>query len=160
MCGIAGVFDLDRRSRVDPALLVSMCDALRRRGPDDSGYFVQGNVGIGMRCLSIIDVEGGKQLITNEDGTLTIVFNGEIFNYGPLQADLKRRGHQFKTRSDTETILHLFEEEGPACLRHLRGMFAVAIWNERTRSLFVARDRLGIKPLHYSFDGRRFVFGS
>jgi asparagine synthase (glutamine-hydrolysing) len=113
-----------------------------------------------MRRLSIIDVAGGRQPITNEDGTLTIVFNGEIFNYKPLQEALKQRGHVFKSNGDTETILHLFEEEGPACLRHLRGMFAIAIWNSRDRSLFVARDRLGIKPLHFFYDGRRFVFGS
>jgi asparagine synthase (glutamine-hydrolysing) len=137
-----------------------MCDAIIRRGPNDAGYMVDGNLGMGMRRLSIIDVAGGHQPITNEDGTLSIVFNGEIFNYGPLQAELKRRGHTFKTKSDTETILHLFEEEGPACLRHFRGMFAIAIWNQRTRTLFIARDRLGIKPLHYFFDGRRFVFGS
>ena len=148
MCGIAGVLELTRQRHVDPRVITSMCDAIARRGPDDAGYHVQENVGIGMRRLSIIDVAGGRQPITNEDGTLTIVFNGEIFNYAPLQTELKRRGHRFKTHGDTETILHLFEEEGPACLRHLRGMFAIAIWNERTRSLFIARDRLGIKPLY------------
>ena len=160
MCGIAGEFELDPGGRVAPSVLRSMCDAIVRRGPDDDGYMIAGNVGLGMRRLSIIDVDGGHQPISNEDGTLTIVFNGEIFNHQPLQDTLKKRGHQFKTRSDTETILHLFEEEGPQCLRHLRGMFAIAIWNERERSLFIARDRLGIKPLHYYFDGRRFIFGS
>jgi asparagine synthase (glutamine-hydrolysing) len=160
MCGIAGVFELERGARVDPSIIASMNDAIRRRGPDDEGAMVDGSIGLGMRRLSIIDVDGGRQPITNEDGTLTIVFNGEIFNHQPLQDALRRRGHQFKSRSDTETILHLFEEEGPACLRHLRGMFAIAIWNARTRSLFIARDRLGIKPLHYAYDGRRFIFGS
>jgi asparagine synthase (glutamine-hydrolysing) len=115
---------------------------------------------MGMRRLSIIDVAGGHQPITNEDGSLAIVYNGEVFNHEPLQAALKHRGHLFKTRSDTETILHLFEEEGPACLRHFRGMFALAIWNRRTRELFIARDRLGIKPLHYCHDGKRLLFGS
>ncbi len=137
-----------------------MNDALSRRGPDDQGSMVDGNIGLAMRRLSIIDVAGGRQPISNEDGSLTIVFNGEIFNHQPLQDGLRLRGHQFKTRSDTETILHLFEEEGPACLRHLRGMFAIAIWNHRDRSLFIALDRLGIKPLHYFYDGRRFIFGS
>ena len=160
MCGIAGVFELDRGMRVDPAIIGSMNDSIRRRGPDDAGAMVEGNIGLGMRRLSIIDVDGGRQPIVNEDGTLTIVFNGEIFNHQSLQDGLRKRGHAFKTRSDTETILHLFEEEGPACLRHLRGMFAIAIWNSRTRSLFIARDRLGIKPLHYAYDGHRFVFGS
>jgi len=137
-----------------------MTDVIARRGPDDEGHFTDGEVGLGMRRLSIIDVAGGHQPIANEDETLWIVFNGEIFNHEPLQQALKQRGHRFRTRSDTETILHLFEEEGPACLRHFRGMFALAIWNTRTRSLFIARDRLGIKPLHYAFDGRTLVFGS
>jgi asparagine synthase (glutamine-hydrolysing) len=160
VCGIAGIYELDRQASVPQELLQSMCDAIVRRGPDDEGYHVDRNLGLGMRRLSIIDIAGGRQPISNEDGTLTIVFNGEIFNYQPLHEDLVRRGHRFKTHSDTETILHLFEEEGAACLRHLRGMFAFAIWDERNRSLFVARDRLGIKPLHYAFDGARFVFGS
>lgn len=160
VCGIAGILELGHGGRIDPDVMASMTDALRHRGPDDAGMMVDGPVALGMRRLAIIDVAGGKQPITNEDGTLTIVFNGEIFNHQPLQDGLRRRGHEFKTRSDTETILHLFEEEGPACLRHLRGMFAIAIWNSRTRSLFVARDRLGIKPFHYTYDGRRFIFGS
>jgi asparagine synthase (glutamine-hydrolysing) len=160
VCGIAGILELERGARVDPSIIASMNDALRRRGPDDQGVMIAGNVGLAMRRLAIIDVEGGHQPITNEDGTLTIVFNGEIFNHQPLQDGLRRRGHHFTTRSDTDTILHLFEEEGPGCLRHLRGMFAIAIWNARTRSLFIARDRLGIKPLFYGFDGRRFIFGS
>ena len=155
MCGIAGIFSVDSTTRVDPSLIQAMTDVIARRGPDDEGRFVQGQVGLGMRRLSIIDVAGGHQPIPNEDETLWIVFNGEIFNHEPLQRDLKQRGHRFRTRSDTETILHLFEEEGPACLRHLRGMFAIAIWDTRRRSLFIARDRLGIKPLHYAFDGRR-----
>ena len=160
MCGIAGVFEMQQSERVDREVVQAMCDAITRRGPNDAGYFVEGHIGLGMRRLSIIDVAGGHQPIANEDGSLMIVFNGEIFNYRPLRAGLEQRGHRFTTRSDTETILHLFEEEGPSCLRHLRGMFALAIWNARTRSLFVARDRLGIKPLYYAFDGHRFIFGS
>jgi asparagine synthase (glutamine-hydrolysing) len=160
MCGIAGVLELDAGACVAPSIISSMTDSMARRGPDDAGWMVDGPVALGMRRLAIIDVESGRQPITNEDDTLVIVFNGEIFNHQALQDGLRRRGHRFKTRSDTETILHLFEEEGPACLRHLRGMFAIAIWNTRTRTLFVARDRLGIKPFHYAFDGRRFVFGS
>jgi asparagine synthase (glutamine-hydrolysing) len=160
MCGIAGVFNLDSQEHVDPSLIRVMTNVIVRRGPDDDGHFVHRNIGLGMRRLSIIDVEGGRQPIANEDETLWIVFNGEIFNHEPLQAQLKARGHRFRTRSDTETILHLYEEQGPACLQHLRGMFAIAIWDTRKRSLFIARDRLGIKPLHYAFNGRHLVFGS
>jgi asparagine synthase (glutamine-hydrolysing) len=160
MCGIAGIYNLSAREPVGLAELNGMCRTIVRRGPDDEGTYTGENVGLGMRRLSIIDVAGGHQPIANEDGSLVIVFNGEIFNHEPLQAGLKQRGHQFSTRSDTETVLHLFEEEGPACLRHLRGMFAIAIWNARSRTLFLARDRLGIKPLHYCADDRRLVFGS
>jgi asparagine synthase (glutamine-hydrolysing) len=160
MCGIAGEFHLDPRSRTEPSVVRAMCQAITRRGPDDEGYLVEGPIALGMRRLAIIDVEGGHQPISNEDGNLSIVFNGEIFNHEPLQAELKQRGHVFTTRSDTETILHLFEEEGPSCLRHLRGMFAIAIWNRRTRELFLTRDRLGIKPLHYYCEGGRLLFGS
>jgi asparagine synthase (glutamine-hydrolysing) len=160
MCGIVGVFALDRSERVHPDQIRSMTEVLARRGPNDEGQFVRGPLGIGMRRLSIIDVSGGHQPISNEDETMWIVFNGEIFNHEPLQEALKQRGHRFRTRSDTETILHLFEEEGPHCLHHLRGMFAIAIWDARRHRLFLARDRLGIKPLHYAFDGRQLVFGS
>lgn len=160
MCGIAGVFESDRAERIDPSLVRRMTDSLTRRGPDDAGYYTDGQMGFGMRRLAIIDVAGGHQPIPNEDESLWIIFNGEIFNHEPLRRGLVERGHQFRTRSDTETILHLFEEEGPACLRHFRGMFAIAIWDTRKRRLFIARDRLGIKPLHYFYDGRRFVFGS
>ena len=160
MCGIAGILEFDPHARPDTAILRSMCDAIRRRGPDDEGFHADRNVALGMRRLSIIDVAGGHQPLTNEDNSLWIVFNGEIFNHESLQAELKQRGHQFKTRSDTEAILHLYEEHGPGCVGYLRGMFAFAIWNSRERSLFIARDRLGIKPLHYFVDGRRIVFGS
>lgn len=160
MCGIAGFYEFDRGTLADPAVLQGMCDVLVRRGPDDQGLHTDGNLAIGMRRLSIIDVAGGRQPLCNEDGSLWIVFNGEIFNHAALRKDLKARGHRFTTHTDTETILHLYEDEGPGCLRYLRGMFAFAIWNSRDRSLFIARDRLGIKPLHYCTDGRRIVFGS
>jgi len=160
MCGIAGILEADIARRPDPAVMRSMTRALFRRGPDDEGFFGRDNVALGMRRLAIIDVAGGRQPIANEDGTLWIVFNGEIFNHEELRDGLIRRGHELQTRSDTETILHLFEEEGPRCLDRLRGMFAIAIWNTRRRQLFIARDRLGIKPLHYFWDGRRLVFGS
>jgi len=160
MCGIAGVYVRDRSERVDVSQVRAMTDVIVRRGPDDEGHYVDGELGMGMRRLSIIDVAGGHQPIPNEDETLWIVYNGEIFNHEPLQQALKQRGHRFRTRSDTETVLHLYEEEGPDCLRHFRGMFALAIWDTRNRSLFIARDRLGIKPLHYAYDGTRLVFGS
>ena len=160
MCGIAGIVAVDPSERVDSAVLRLMTDSLARRGPDDSGQIIDGNAGLGMRRLSIIDVAGGHQPISNEDGTLWIVYNGEVVNHESIRADLIRRGHCFRTRSDTETVLHLFEEEGPDCLKQLRGMFAFAIWDTRQRSLFVARDRFGIKPLHYYFDGRLVLFGS
>jgi asparagine synthase (glutamine-hydrolysing) len=132
---------------------------MTRRGPDDEGYYLDGGIALGMRRLAIIDVEGGHQPIANEDETLQIVFNGEIFNHEDLSRELRQRGHGFRTRSDTETILHLYEEDS-TFLRRLRGMFAIAIWNARTRQLFLARDRLGIKPLHYFYDRERFAFAS
>jgi asparagine synthase (glutamine-hydrolysing) len=160
VCGIAGIFEMNSRTPVDRAQIASMCRAIVRRGPDDHGMHVDGNMGFGMRRLSIIDVQGGQQPITNEDGTCWIVFNGEIFNHESIRRDLEQRGHVFKTKSDTEAILHLYEDKGPRCLEDLRGMFAIAIWDARSRELFIARDRLGIKPLHYAYDGARFVFGS
>ena len=137
-----------------------MCDAIRHRGPDDEGLFVSGPVGIGMRRLSIIDLPGGHQPISNETGHLTIVFNGEIYNYAALRRELLGRGHLFKTHSDTETILHLFEEEGAECLQRLRGMFAFAIHDGRDGSLFLARDRFGVKPLYVAESEHRIAFAS
>ncbi len=148
MCGIVGFAHRDRGYTVPERLIGAMCDAIRHRGPDDQGAFLAGPVGLGMRRLSIIDLAGGHQPISNENGQLTIVFNGEIYNYRDLHKDLVRRGHTFKTISDTETILHLYEEEGTECVKKLRGMFAFAIHNARDGSLFIARDRFGIKPLY------------
>jgi len=137
-----------------------MCRVISHRGPDDEGFYTDGSVGIGMRRLSIVDVAGGHQPISNEDGTLWIVFNGEIYNHLALREQLSARGHRYSTHSDTETVIHLFEEYGADCVQHLRGMFAFAIWNRNTKTLFIARDRLGIKPLYYKLTPDRLLFGS
>lgn len=140
--------------------LAAMCDAIRHRGPDDAGYFVAPRVALGMRRLSIIDVAGGHQPIGNEDGSIQVVFNGEIYNYRELQAELRRRGHRLVTSSDTETLVHLYEEHGDAVVDHLRGMFAFAIWDDRRERLLLARDRLGIKPLYFWPSEGGLAFGS
>lgn len=150
MCGIAGIVHANPNARVSEADLRRMCDAIRHRGPDDDGYHVAGSAGLGMRRLSIIDVAGGHQPIFNEDRSLAIVFNGEIYNHLEVRAELERRGHRYATRADTETILHAYEEYGDACVTHLRGMFTIAIWDAPRRRLFLARDRLGKKPLYYT----------
>jgi len=143
MCGICGVVDLSPEGGVDPAVLASMNDAIEHRGPDDAGTYVSRGVGLGARRLSIIDVEGGHQPIQNEDGSLTIVFNGEIYNHETLHALLAKLGYRFSTRSDTEVIVHAYAEFGDECVKYLNGMFAFAIWDARARRLFVARDRFG-----------------
>lgn len=161
MCGICGQVLFDPEARVDPAELRRMTEAIIHRGPDSDGYYLEDTVGLGMRRLRIIDLETGEQPIANEDGSLWIVFNGEIYNYVELRPELEARGHVFRTRSDTETILHLYEDYGPKCLEHLNGMYAFAIWDRRRRELFIARDRLGIKPLFYAVQpGGRLIFGS
>jgi asparagine synthase (glutamine-hydrolysing) len=160
MCGICGIFHRDSNSRVERSVLAGMNLQIVHRGPDDEGMFIDGNVGLAMRRLSIIDLQSGHQPMANEDQNLWIVYNGEIYNHRELRDGLESRGHRYRTRSDTETILHLYEEYGADCVDHLRGMFAFAIWNKRDRRLFVARDRLGIKPLYYWHDGRTFLFGS
>lgn len=137
-----------------------MADTIHHRGPDDEGYYVSGPVGFGFRRLSIIDLNTGHQPISNEDGTIWIVFNGEIYNYKELREELQAKGHIFKTQTDTEVIVHLFEEFGESCVERLRGMFAFAIWDERQRVLFMARDRVGIKPLYYWLTDKCLVFGS
>jgi asparagine synthase (glutamine-hydrolysing) len=149
MCGIAGVLYFDPARRADPARIMRMTDCIAHRGPDDSGYFVEGPVGLGHRRLSIIDLEGGKQPIGNEDDSVVIVFNGEVYNYADLTRDLQGRGHRFKTRSDTEAMVHAYEEYGDACVDHFQGMFGFAIWDRRQKRLLVARDRLGVKPIYY-----------
>ena len=160
MCGIAGVMKFGGDARADAGAVRQMCAAMAHRGPDDDGFYSDGPVALGMRRLSIIDVAGGHQPISNETGTVWIVFNGEIYNHSDLRKDLEARGHRYRTNSDTETIVHLYEEYGRECVQHLRGMFAFAIWDREKRSLFVARDRLGIKPLYYRLTSESFLFGS
>src|SRR6266567_952586 len=160
MCGIVGKFSLDDRP-MDSRLIARMADRLSHRGPDDSGHYVSGPIGLASRRLSIIDLATGKQPISNEDGTVWVVLNGEIYNFIELRAELERRGHRFRTRTDTEVIVHLYEEEGPGLLDHLRGMFAFAVWDHRRRQLLLARDRLGEKPLFYAYrPGRVLLFAS
>ena len=160
MCGICGVFNFGTGEPADPVALKRATDAMAHRGPDDEGFHLDGPVGLGNRRLSIIDLPGGHQPIANEDESVWITFNGEIYNYRDLRPDLVARGHQFRTNSDTETILHLYEEYDLDCLDHLRGMFAFAIWDSRKRRLFLARDRLGVKPLFYRLDPVRLAFAS
>jgi asparagine synthase (glutamine-hydrolysing) len=160
MCGIAGILEFGRDARANAAALREMCRVITHRGPDDEGFYTDGVAGIGMRRLSIVDVKGGHQPLSNEDGTLWIVFNGEIYNHLALREQLIARGHRYVTNSDTETVIHLFEEYGADCVQHLRGMFAFAIWNRNTKTLFIARDRLGIKPLYYKLTPERLLFGS
>jgi len=160
MCGIAGVVRFDNDAQIDAQILRRMCAAMVHRGPDDEGYYFQGPVGLGVRRLSIIDLATGHQPISNEDDTLWIIFNGEIYNHLDLREQLIARGHRYRTKSDTETIVHLYEEYGRNCVDHLRGMFAFTIWDTRNERLFVARDRFGIKPLYYRLTSECFLFGS
>jgi asparagine synthase (glutamine-hydrolysing) len=163
MCGIAGFVTRERDARNEQerrALVQQMCDVIRHRGPDDQGEFVGDGAALGMRRLSIIDLAGGHQPIRNENCTVWIVFNGEIYNYRELRADLVARGHSFYTDTDTETIVHAYEEWGEGGFLRLRGMFAIALWDRHTRTLLLARDRLGIKPLHYAVHDGGLAFGS
>lgn len=160
MCGIAGILKTAVDAVVDASTVHRMCQTIVHRGPDDEGAYVKDGVGLGMRRLSIIDVSGGRQPIHNEDKTVWVVFNGEIYNFRELRADLERAGHRFYTNTDTEVIVHLYEDLGSDCVQKLRGMFAIALYDERRKSLLLARDRLGKKPLHYSFAGGEFLFAS
>jgi len=160
MCGICGKLTLEPGATVSPALIKTMADAIHHRGPDDEGYYVAGQIGLGFRRLAIIDLKTGHQPLSNEDGSVWIVFNGEIYNYQELRNLLLTKGHVFKTQTDTEVIVHLYEEFGPECLAKLRGMFGFAIWDGRTKTLFLARDRVGIKPLYYHLTDTSLVFGS
>jgi asparagine synthase (glutamine-hydrolysing) len=157
MCGICGKVSLDGVSLDDLRL---MCDKIAHRGPDDEGFYTNGTIGLGMRRLSIIDLDSGQQPISNEDGSIWIIFNGEIYNYQTLRNELIDKGHVFKTHSDTEVIIHLYEDMGEKCVEELSGMFAFAIWEERKKKLFLARDRLGQKPLYYTQNGTTFIFAS
>ena len=171
MCGIAGAIWTDPDKAIDDALLGRMTDCLTHRGPDDRGtlrsdyqlrppYEAQPGIALGHRRLSIIDVAGGRQPISNEDATVWVIFNGEIYNFPALRQRLEGSGHKFKTGTDTETLVHLWEDEGVESFRHLIGMFALAIWDSRERKLILARDRLGQKPLYYRNEGSRLLFGS
>ena len=159
MCGICGIYNLDGLS-VDRDLLKRMNSTMVHRGPDDEGYFIDENIGLGHRRLSIIDLNTGQQPIFNEDGTKVIVFNGEIYNFPDLKTELETKGHWFKTKTDTEAIVHGYEQWGADCVSHLRGMFAFAIWDKKEKSLFLARDRLGKKPLYYYADEKKIIFAS
>ena len=155
MCGITGLVNYE-----DNALLHDMCNLLKHRGPDSDGFFENKNVSLGIRRLSIIDIEGGNQPISNEDGKIWTIFNGEIYNYQSLQDSLKSKGHKFKTNSDTETIVHAYEEYDLDFVNHLRGMFAIAIWDEKKNRIILVRDRLGVKPLYYHIKNNKLLFAS
>ncbi len=160
MCGIAGKVNRASDRSVDPELIRAMTRAIAHRGPDDEGFYVSGRIGLGMRRLSIIDLAGGHQPIANEDGSIWIVFNGEIYNYREIRKTLEAKGHRFATQSDTEVIVHLYEEKGVEALHDLRGMFAFALWDAPRERLFLARDRVGKKPLCYAPIDGGLAFGS
>jgi asparagine synthase (glutamine-hydrolysing) len=160
MCGLVGIFDLKERSAIGESVLQAMNETQHHRGPDGGGTFLAPGVGLGHRRLSIIDLASGMQPLFSEDRSLVVVFNGEIYNFQDLTAELQEKGHRFRTHSDTEVIIHAWREWGEACVERFRGMFVFALYDERQDCLFIARDRLGIKPLHYAEIGGRFVFAS
>jgi asparagine synthase (glutamine-hydrolysing) len=161
MCGIAGLFDINGHQEFDRTLLHAMNQTQFHRGPDEGGEFLEPGVGLAHRRLSIIDLSSGQQPMHSVDGSLCVVYNGEIYNFGELAEELKALGYQFRTRCDTEVILYAWQEWGEACVHRFRGMFAFALYDKRRQCLFVARDRLGIKPLYFSLlDGGTFAFGS
>lgn len=160
MCGIAGIIHFDSHAAVDDARLRRMRDVLTHRGPDGAGLFIDGPVGLAHRRLAIIDVAAGRQPMSNEDGSITLVFNGEIYNHADLRPGLEARGHQYATRCDSETIIHTYEEQGERAPESLHGMFAFAIWDGNRRRLLLARDRLGIKPMYYAVTDQALLFGS
>jgi asparagine synthase (glutamine-hydrolysing) len=160
MCGITGLVNYDRERPVDPETLARMNQVILHRGPDSDGFYLQGHVGLAIRRLAVIDLVAGDQPLSNEDGSVWLVFNGEIYNYQELRLQLQKKGHQFRTNSDTETIVHLYEEYGVACVDLLRGMFAFALWDQCRRRLLLARDRLGKKPLYYAEHDDALLFGS
>src|SRR5436853_4633630 len=160
MCGIAGMVGVAPGYLAEEAEVRAMCQTIVHRGPDDEGIYVHGRAGLGMRRLSIIDLSTGHQPVHNEDRTLWVVFNGEIYNFKELRRDLERQGHRFYSTTDTEVIVHLYEEFGPHAVDLLRGMFAFAIWDSKRHQLFLARDRVGIKPLYYAQIPGGLVFAS
>ena len=160
MCGIAGVVNVDKRP-VDPTVLVRMRDSMTHRGPDDRGLWIEDGVGLAHRRLSVLDLSSaGHQPMTIDDENLWLVFNGEIFNYVELREELQRKGHRFRSKSDSEVLLRMYREYGADCLERLNGMFGFAIWDRRRRVLFAARDRMGIKPFYYHWTGKRLIFAS
>ena len=160
MCGIAGRFNFDPLRAVDPGVLADMTDAIRHRGPDAAGFFRDGAIGLGHRRLSIIDLHTGDQPVGNEDGAIQVVFNGEIYNFAELRAELAAAGHRCRTGSDTEVIVHGYEQWGDRCVERFRGMFAFALWDGHRRRLLLARDRLGVKPLFFSAMGHELLLAS
>ncbi|NWG73196.1 MAG: asparagine synthase (glutamine-hydrolyzing), partial [Rubrivivax sp.] len=161
MCGITGIFDTRDRRDIDRAALQRMNDSQLHRGPDEGSVHVEPGLGFGHRRLSIIDIATGQQPLFNEDGSVVVVFNGEIYNYQSLIPELQAAGHVFRTKSDTEVIVHAWEQWGEACVERFRGMFAFALWDRHRQTLFLARDRLGVKPLYYAMlDDGRLLFGS
>ena len=160
MCGLTGIFDLSSVSPIDRSIVKRMNDAIAHRGPDGEGFYFAPGVGFGHRRLSIIDVAGGGQPIFNEDDSIALIYNGEIYNYRPLMAELKSAGHVFRTHCDTETVVHAWEQWGRDCVTRFRGMFAFALYDQKKQTLFLARDRLGKKPLYYAVVGRYLIFGS
>jgi len=160
MCGIAGKFNFDRSRPIDRDCLAAMTDAVRHRGPDADGFYIADGIGLGHRRLSIIDLATGDQPLANEDGTVWVVFNGEIYNFADVRVDLERAGHRFRTHSDTEVIVHAYEEWGERAVDRFRGMFAFALWDAPRRRLMLVRDRVGIKPLYYSVTASGVTFGS
>jgi len=159
MCGICGIYKFDKKAVLEQEIK-NMCSVMKHRGPDDEGMYFDGFLGIGMRRLSIIDLDSGHQPIANENETVWTVLNGEIYNFEELTADLKNKGHVFKTKSDTEVIVHLYEEFGTDFLKYLRGMFGLALWDANKRELLLARDPLGIKQIYFFKSGKEFLFGS
>lgn len=160
MCGISGILSLKNQEKITPEMIVPMCEVMRHRGPDEEGIHCQGPIGLGMRRLKIIDLDSGSQPIFNEDRSVCVVFNGEIYNYKILREELIKKGHSFKTQSDTEVLVHLYEEEGEDFLCSLNGMFAIALWDQKHEKLILARDRFGEKPLHYLCSNKRLTFSS
>src|SRR5262245_9062122 len=160
MCGICGFLASEPGRLVGSKLLERMNETLRHRGPDDGGFFVNGNIGMAMRRLAIIDVIGGRQPITNEDGTIVVTFNGEIYNFQELRSELASSGQQFATQSDTEVIVHAYEEWGDEALQRFNGMFAIALWDQRRDRLLLVRDRMGEKPLYWHYSPQGLLWGS
>jgi len=160
MCGITGFVYFNKERKIEPELLKNMSDSIYHRGPDDDGHYIHQNVGLGFRRLSIIDLKSGHQPMSNYNNDLIIVFNGEIYNYLEQRKILQQKGYSFRTSTDTEVILYLYQEYGADCLQYLRGMFAFAIWDDIKKQMFCARDRFGIKPFYYYYDQEKFVFSS